>query len=196
MTRDDLIAFEDGLAADFEAGKIAAPLHLAGGNESALIEIFRGIRPNDWVLGSWRSHLHCLLHGVPPDELRAAIHAGRSIALCFPKQNVLCSAIVGGICPIAVGLAWAIKRRGEDRTVHVFVGDMTARSGIFYESQRYAGGHGLPVKWWIEDNGLSVCTDTQTAWGRAPLPLLIDRVRTYTYHLTRPHVGIGKFVSF
>src|SRR5688572_30322155 len=137
MTREDLIAFEDALADDFNKGLIRSPLHLAGGNEDALIEIFKGIRPTDYVLVGWRSHFHCLLHGVPPDELRAAIHAGRSIALCFPKQNVLCSAIVGGICPIAVGLAWAIKRRGEDRTVHVFVGDMTARGGIFHESAHY-----------------------------------------------------------
>lgn len=195
MTRDDLIAFEDALAADFEAGLIRAPLHLAGGNEDALIEIFKGIRPDDWVLGSWRSHLHCLLHGVPPDELRAAIHAGRSIALCFPKQNVLCSAIVGGICPIAVGLAWAIKRRGGRHTVHVFIGDMTAMSGICHESWRYAKGHGLPVKWYIEDNGLSVCTDTVQAWGRGT-PTDRSSVQTYRYDLTRPHVGIGKFVSF
>lgn len=193
MTRDDLIAFEEALAKDFEAGKIAAPLHLAGGNEDALIEIFRGIRPDDYVLGSWRSHYHALLKGVPPDELRAAIHAGRSIALCFPKQRVLCSAIVGGICPIAVGLAWAIKRRGEDRMVHAFIGDMTAMSGVFHESLRYACGHDLPIKWYIEDNGLSVCTDTVQAWG---LNVGGGNVSSYRYLLTRPHVGIGKFVSF
>ena len=74
MTRDDLIAFEDALADDFNRGLIKAPLHLAGGNESALIEIFKGIRPRDYILSQWRSHYHCLLAGVPPDELRAAIN--------------------------------------------------------------------------------------------------------------------------
>lgn len=196
MTRDELIAFEDSLADDFNAGHIKAPLHLAGGNEDALIEIFKGIRPQDYVLSSWRSHFHCLLKGVPPDELSAAIHAGRSIALCFPKHNVLCSAIVGGICPIAVGLAWAIKRRGEDRTVHVFVGDMTAMTGILHESERYVSGHKLPVTWYVEDNGLSVCTDTAMVWGEPrPGPPHIYRY-TYRYQLTRAHVGTGQWVSF
>lgn len=195
MTSDDLIAFEDALADDFAAGLIKAPLHLAGGNEDALLEIFKSIRPDDYVLASWRSHYHCLLKGVPPDELRAAIHAGRSIALCFPKQNVLCSAIVGGICPIAVGLAWAIKRRGEDRKVHVFIGDMTAMAGIFWESRRYASGHDLPIKWWIEDNELSVCTNTMVAWGKESANDF-GNVIAYSYQLTRPHVGIGRFVSF
>ncbi len=194
MTRDQLIAFEDALADEFIDGLIRAPLHLAGGNEDDLIEIFRGIRPQDWVLGSWRSHYHCLLKGVPPDELRSAIHGGRSIALCFPEYNILCSAIVGGICPIAAGLAWAIKQRGEDRAVHVFVGDMTAESGIFYESMKYASRQRLPVHWWVENNGLSVCTDTKEAWGNTTMPLAT--AREYHYHLTRPHVGVGKWVAF
>ncbi len=193
MTRDELIAFENEMAADFEHGLIKSPLHLAGGNEDQLIEIFKNIRPWDWVLCSWRSHYHCLLKGVPRETLRAAIHAGRSIALCFPKYNVLCSAIVGGICPIAVGLAYAIKRQNDDRKVHVFVGDMTEMSGIFHESQRYAFGHELPIVWHIEDNGLSVCTDTQAVWGEARSGVMFS---SYRYHLTRPHVGIGKFVSF
>lgn len=194
MTREDLIAFEDSLADDFNKGRIKAPLHLAGGNEDALIEIFNGIRPQDWVLSSWRAHYHALLKGVPPDELRAAIHAGRSIALTFPEHNILCSAIVGGICPIAVGLAWAIKQRGEDRVVHCFIGDMTATGGIFHESRRYAYGHDLPVRWWIEDNSLSVCTDTAEVWGSGPS--FMSSSQSYRYKLTRPHVGTGKWVAF
>ncbi len=203
MTREDLIAFEDEMAADFEAGRIKAPLHLAGGNEDTLLKIFEDIRSDDYVLVGWRSHYHCLLKGVPPDELRAAIHAGRSIALCFPKQHVLCSAIVGGICPIAVGLAWAIKKNGiawgKDRlrTVHVFVGDMTEMSGIFHESYHYSRGHSLPVIWHVEDNGLSVCTNTREAWGENwPWENKYPPKDRYQYHLTRPHVGIGRFVSF
>lgn len=196
MTREDLIAFEDSLADDFNKGLIKAPLHLAGGNEDALIEIFKGIRPQDWVLSSWRSHYHSLLKGVPPEKVREAVHAGRSIALCFPEHNVLCSAIVGGICPIAVGLAWAIKQRGEDRVVHCFIGDMTSMSGIFWESRRYASGHRFPVKWWIEDNGLSVCTDTKLVWGEDGINDFADPVGIYRYELTRAHVGTGQWVAF
>lgn len=192
MTPEDLISFEDEMAADFNAGKIKAPLHLAGGNETQLIEIFRDIRPDDWVLCSWRSHYHCLLKGVPPAELKAAIHAGRSIALCFPEYKILSSAIVGGICPIATGLGWAIKERGGNERVHVFVGDMTARAGIFHECLQYCDGHNLPVVFCVENNGLSVCTDTGTAWGYGGG---IDW-HEYSYKLTRPHVGTGQWVRF
>ncbi len=168
MTPQDLIDFEDDIAAEFAAGNIKAPVHLNGGNEGQMIEAFRDIGPDDWVLTTWRSHYACLLRGVPPQEVKEAILRGRSIGLCFPKQRILSSAIVGGICPIAVGLAWAIKKKGKSQEkVHVFLGDMSAMSGIYRECQRYCIGHLLPVRWIIEDNGLSVCTDTLEAWGKA-----------------------------
>lgn len=196
MTPADLLAFEADIAAEFNAGKIKAPVHLAGGNEQQLIDIFRNIGPNDWCLTSWRSHYHCLLKGVPPAELKAAIMDGRSIALCFPEHRILSSAIVGGICPIATGLGWAIKeRRGKER-VHAFVGDMTARTGIYHECARYCEGHALPVTFYTEDNGLSVCTGTLDAWGNLVSYQGGCEERSYSYQMTRPHVGTGKWVRF
>lgn len=197
LTAEDLIAFEKDIAAEFEAGQIKAPVHLAGGNEQELIDIFKGIRPNDWILCSWRSHYHALLKGVPRDQLKRAIMEGRSIALCFPEYKMLSSAIVGGICPIATGLGWAIKERGSDDTVHCFIGDMTATTGIYAECVRYCRRHELPVKFYCEDNRMSVSTNTQESWG-----LKGDRHQSkfeeinYRYDLTWPHVGIGKFVRF
>jgi TPP-dependent pyruvate/acetoin dehydrogenase alpha subunit len=193
MRVEDLIAFEDDIAAEFNAGKIKAPVHLAGGNEQQLIEIFRNIGAADWVLCSWRSHYHCLLKGVPPKELKSAIMDGKSIALCFPEHKVLSSAIVGGICPIATGLGWAIKERGGKERVHVFIGDMTAMTGIYRECEQYCEGHSLPVTFYMEDNGLSVCTDTIAAWGEDAGNLGWHR---YEYEMTRPHVGTGQWVRF
>jgi len=188
-----LQAFEKEIEELFAAGKIKAPVHLAGGNERELIEIFKDIKSHDWVLCSWRSHYHCLLRGVPAEKLKEAIVAGHSIALCFPDYRILSSAIVGGICPIAVGLACAIKARKGPERVHCFIGDMTSMSGIFHECWRYCRGHDLPVHWIVEDNGLSVVTDTREVWGeqeKAP------KIEVYSYKMSRPHVGIGKFVVF
>lgn len=187
-----LLKFEADIAKEFNAGSIAAPVHLAAGNEQKLIEIFAGIKPEDWILCSWRSHYHALLKGVPEENVRAAILAGRSIALCFPEYRLLSSAIVGGICPIAVGLGWAIKERDGMENVHVFVGDMTAEGGAYHESSKYAANHNLPVIWHIEDNGQSVCTPTESVWGRKKIP----RSFRYHYDLGRPHVGTGTFVRF
>lgn len=138
-------------------------------------------------------HYASLLKGVPPEVLKKAIMDGRSIGLCFPEYRVLSSAIVGGICPIAMGIAWALKRQGKPGTVWCFIGDMTATSGIFAETARYAMQHALPIQFVIEDNGMSVCTPTREVWGtEQPTPVLTG----YAYELTRPHVGTGRWVSF
>lgn len=194
MEASELLAFEQEMAEEFEAGHIKAPLHLAGGNEEQLIRIFDDrIRPSDWVLTTWRAHYHALLKGVPRGKVKDAILRGRSISLCFPEYRVLSSGIVGGICPIAVGLGWAIKRNDGDEYVYCFVGDMAAETGIYHECSKYAAGHRLPVEFIIEDNGVSVLTDTREVWGET---WNLAEASYYPYVLTRPHVGTGKFVRF
>ena len=200
-TADDLLAFEADIADAFSKGLIKAPVHLGGGNEFELIEIFKTVGPDDYILGGWRSHYHCLLKGIPPAKLKAAILEGRSVGLCFPEHKILCSGIVGGVAPIAVGLAWSLKRLADESpapcpsVVHCFLGDMSAESGIVHESMKYAHAFGLPVRWIIEDNGLSVCTDTQAAWG-LDRPRGHTTINHYRYSLTRPHCGIGRWVRF
>ena len=196
MTRDDLIVFEDDIAAEFNAGKIPYPVHLSDGNEDKLIEVFQHIAETDWICGTWRSHYHCLLKGVPSDILKAAIMDGRSIALCFPEYRILCSALVGGSIPIALGIALGIERDGGDETVHCFLGDMTSYTGIAHECMTYARNHQLPVRWIIENNGLSVCSETDFVWNNFVDWPLDANVVHYGYHSKWPHAGAGERVQF
>lgn len=199
MTREDLIRFETEIADLFNAGKIRAPVHLYDGNEDQMLEIFKEVKPEDWVLCSWRSHYQCLLKGVPPELIRKEILAGHSISLSFPEYRILSSAIVGGILPIAVGVAAGVKRRKEDARVHCFMGEMTAESGIAHECIKYSRNHGLPIRFVVEDNGKSVCTDTREAWAQPVLtyegvkdPILVY----YKYQTKYPHAGAGVRVQF
>jgi pyruvate dehydrogenase E1 component alpha subunit len=191
-----LAAFEEQIAAEFNAGEIPYPVHLESGNEDQLIEIFRDIKPEDWIMGTWRLHLKALLKGVPPDELRAAIHRGESMALQFPEHRVYGSAIAGGIIPIALGVALAIKRRRGNGRVWCFLGDMMSKSGIFHECAKYAGNHALPITWVIEDNGVSVMTPTEKVWGEYNNVPFYRSVRYYRYQSKYPHCGAGKRVQF
>jgi TPP-dependent pyruvate/acetoin dehydrogenase alpha subunit len=199
LTADELISFETEIAETFNAGKIRAPIHLYYGNEAQIIEIFRDVKPEDWVFCSWRSHYQCLLKGVPRAELRAEIVAGRSMSLCFPKYRIVSSAIVTGILPIAVGAAMGLKRSGEQARVHCFAGDMTAETGIFHECLKYSTNHELPIRFIIEDNGKSVCTNTRETWNQPVLtyentehPLVVY----YKYQSKYPHAGAGVRVQF
>jgi len=197
MTAQELIDFEAEIAELFNAGKIRSVIHLYSGGEEPLIRIFEDIRPNDWVLCSWRSHYQCLLKGVPKDELKQKIVAGYSIALCFPLYRIISSGIFGGVLPIAVGLAMSIKRTGEDSVIHVFSGDMTAESGIFHECVKYSEGHDLPIRFHIENNKISVCTNTEEVWGLGPYVNWEQKTDEFSYKSGRyPHSGAGKRVEF
>jgi TPP-dependent pyruvate/acetoin dehydrogenase alpha subunit len=196
VTKEELIAFESDIAAEFNAGRIRAPVHLYDGNEDVMIEIFKHVKPQDWICCSWRSHYQCLLKGVPPAELKEAIMDGRSIALCFPEHRIVSSAIVGGIIPIAVGLAMGVKVDGGDETVWCFVGDMTVETGIFHECFKYVCNWCLPVRFICEDNRKSVCTDTRAVWNSNGPPKLRLNDHVYEYEPKYPHSGAGKRVEF
>ena len=199
FTADELISFEEDIAKEFNAAKINAPVHLYYGNEEQMISIFSEVNHDDWVLCSWRSHYQCLLKGVPQAEVKKEIMAGRSISLCFPEHRIFSSAIVTGILPIAVGLGMSIKRNGGANQVHVFIGEMTSETGIAHECIKYATNHDLPVRFIIEDNGKSVCTDTRVVWNTKILTYEKSqpaKVVYYKYETKYPHAGAGKRVQF
>ena len=196
---NDLIRFEDEIANLFNQAKIKAPVHLYYGNEKNIIKVFKKIKKNDWVFCSWRSHYQCLLKGVPQNEIKKEILKGKSISLCFPKYNIYSSAIVGGAIPIALGVALSLKLNKKKSKVYCFVGDMTSETGIMHESLKYAENFNLPIKFIIEDNNLSVCTDTRKTWNTKRLTLENKKTKFLSYYKYKnkyPHAGAGKRVQF
>lgn len=197
MNKEQLIAFEDRVKGAFESGFIKAPIHLSDGNEDNLIEIFKQIKSTDWVFSTWRSHYHGLLHGIDPEWLFNEIMNGRSITIHNPEHKFFTSAIVGGIVPIAVGVALAIKLKKSENHVWCFIGDMAAETGIFHEGLKYATRNRLPITFIIEDNGFSVSTPTQVSWGTEEDFSTSDKhVIRYKYDKCYPHVGSGVWITF
>ena len=200
MNKKELILFEEEIADLFNKGKIRAPVHLYQGNEDKIIEFFKRVNKNDWIFCSWRSHYQCLLKGVPKDEIKKEIMEGRSISLCFPKQKIYSSALVGGSLPIAVGTAMSLKIKKENNTmVYCFMGEMTSETGIAHECIKYSINLDLPIHFIIEDNEKSVCTDTRSTWKLKKLTYegKNDKFITfYSYKSKWPHAGAGKRIQF
>ncbi len=200
MNKKDLINFEEEIASLFNQGKIRAPVHLYQGNEDKIIEIFKKINKQDWVFCSWRSHYQCLLKGVPKEEVKNEILSGRSISLCFPEYKIYSSALVGGSIPIAVGTAMSLKLKKEKSAmVYCFMGEMTSETGIAHECIKYSRNFDLPIHFVIEDNSLSVCTDTRKTWQQKNLSFEGSNdkfVTFYSYKSKWPHAGAGKRIQF
>lgn len=220
MSADDLIEFEKKIADLWEAGKINAPIHLSGGNESQLIEIFKEIKKEDYVFSSHRNHYHALLHGVDDKTLMDEILGkpegrcrgrARSMGFIDTSRNFYSSAIVGGCCAIAVGVAWSLKQQldndplsidenAKKRHVWCFIGDSVLDGGHFWEALQYAEGYNLPLTFILEDNNRATCTETKYRCGlNLGLREIIKghpNVRWYPYEATHKHVGTTKYVQF
>lgn len=207
MKAQDLKDFEKEIADIYAAGHIRYPVHLRASvdnqYENNMIKIFEEIKPEDYVFSYWASHAHCLLKGVPRQELKDSIIAGNSIALCFPEHNIYCSGIVGSLLGVAVGTAYALMKQGSKAKVWHFCGDMTANNGNFYEAVKYAWNAVLPIEFVIEDNGISVLSNTEQVWGESGKEVYeylnmnyIMKLRYFKYKNSYPHSGLKERVKF
>jgi len=198
LTKEQLVDFETDIANCFNSAMIKAPIHLYDGNEEQMINIFKNVNPEDWIFTTWRSHYQCLLKGVPQEQVKQDILKGKSITLCYPEYNVYSSAIVTGNIPIATGVALDIKRKGENNHVWCFVGDMTSETGTFFENWKYAVNHDLPITYVIENNGKSVCTETNKVWNNDELYFAKEtrKIIYYEYQTKYPHAGAGQRIQF
>lgn len=206
ITKQELIDFETEIGERFNNKEIRAPIHLYRGNEDQIMRVFECVNTkNDWVCATWRNHYQGLLKGIPPNVLRERIIAGKSMVMNLPDYKFICSSIVGGIPSIATGLALAAKLRDTDEHVWCWAGDMSAATGAWSESYRYALAQNLPITFIVEDNDLSVETPTASVWGNKKWYLpeepgdwyVGDHLIYYKYKNTQyPHAGAGRRVQF
>jgi pyruvate dehydrogenase E1 component alpha subunit len=83
--------------------------------------------------------------------------------------------------------------------VWCFIGDMTSETGIAQTAIRYSEKHKLPITFVIEDNGISVLTQTRSVWNSQSLRYEENNssvVRSYQYKSKYPHAGAGVRVQF
>jgi hypothetical protein len=84
---------------------------------------------------------------------------------------------------------------------------MSFLTGIASESIRYSLHHDLPITWVVEDNGVSVGTDTKEVWNSETkrwFEVYQDMAKDcknfamayYKFQMTYPHSGTGVFVEF
>ena len=194
MNKKKLIEFENRIKKIYEKGRIKSPIHLSGNNEEQLIKIFKKIGKSDWVFSSWRNHYHALLKGISPKWLEKEIINGRSMGINNLKKKFYSSAIVGGIIPIAMGVAKSIKLMKKKNKVWVFIGDMTYETGIFHECYKYCKNFNLPIKFIVEDNNMSTNSPTDLTWkkkSKKPKDIIY-----YKYKRKFPHHGTGNWILF
>jgi 2-oxoisovalerate dehydrogenase E1 component len=163
-------AFESSLLELFRQGLLAGTVHTCIGQEFCAAALHPHLIPGvDAFFATHRGHGHYLAHGGPPAALLAEL-MGRDGALCLGRggtQNLLykrffSAGIQGGSAPIAVGYAWAARRRGENAVAVAQIGDGTFGEGTLYEAFTFAAWLRAPVLFLVEANGWAQSTDVRT----------------------------------
>jgi pyruvate dehydrogenase E1 component alpha subunit len=155
--------FEEEANRQTNLGNIVGTLHMYCGEEAVAVGVCANLRDDDYVLGTHRSHGHCIAKGAQSDKMMAELFGkatgtcrgkGGSMHVADFKLNMLgANGIVGaGIGP-TTGTALASKIRGTDQVSVCFFGDGAAARGTFHEAIAMGSLWQLPVVYVCENNG-------------------------------------------
>jgi len=161
--------FEESCAEQYTKGHITGFLHLYSGQEAVAVGATAGLHSEDYILSAYREHAQAIVRGAEPRRVMAELFGkatgickgkGGSMHLFDPSLNFMGGyAIVGGQFPIAVGLAFAARYRGDDRIAACFFGDGAVNQGTFHESLNWARLWELPVLFICENNFYGIGTE-------------------------------------
>ncbi len=160
--------FEERAAQMYQQGKFGGFCHLYNGQEAVVVGAEHALRPEDYFMTAYRDHAHGLVRGISPEAGFAELLGkstgcvggkGGSMHFFNVEQNFMGGwGIVGGHIPLAAGLAFAAKYRGEDRISMVFLGDGAMPQGVVFESFNMAALWDLPLLVVIENNEYAMGT--------------------------------------
>lgn len=165
--------FEERCAEAYALGKIGGFCHLYIGQEACGTGAISALRPDDYVITTYRDHGQALARGISARAVMAELFGrrdgcargkGGSMHLFDSHVNFLGGhGIVGGHVPLATGVGFAIKYRGGDQVCVCFMGESVVNTGAFHEALNMAGLWKLPVVYIIENNRYGMGTALERA---------------------------------
>ena len=159
--------FEEQSRREADAGKLRG-MHSSIGQEAVPTGICAHLRDDDYVLGTHRSHHHCIAKGVDLNEMMAEL-LGKSTGTNKGKGGTMhiadinkgmlgANGVVGSNIPVATGVGLSAKVRGTDQVSVVFFGDGASSQGVLHESMNLASVWKLPVLFVCENNRYAEAT--------------------------------------
>ena len=164
--------FEEQSRREADAGKLRG-MHSSIGQEAVPTGICAHLRDDDYVLGTHRSHHHCIAKGVDLNEMMAELLGkatgtnkgkGGTMHIADINKGMLgANGVVGSNIPVATGVALSAKVRGSDQVSVVFFGDGASSQGSLHESMNIASIWKLPILFVCENNRYAESTPFEYA---------------------------------
>ena len=153
--------FEEQSRREADAGKLRG-MHSSIGQEAVPTGICAHLDENDYVLGTHRSHHHCIAKGLDLNQMMAELLGkstgtgkgkGGTMHIADIERGMLgANGVVGSNIPVATGVALTAKVKGTNQVSVVFFGDGASSQGVLHESMNLAGIWKLPVIFVCENN--------------------------------------------
>ncbi|MHC5022262.1 MAG: pyruvate dehydrogenase (acetyl-transferring) E1 component subunit alpha, partial [Planctomycetota bacterium] len=176
--------FEEESARAYSKGKIGGFLHLYIGQESVAVGASAALQPGDYTITTYRDHGLALARGTTSKAAMAELFGkvtGCSKGLggsmhFFDAEHAMYGGhgIVGGHLPLAAGMAFASKYRGEDRVTMVFYGEGASSIGAVHEAMSLAALWKLPIVFVCENNQYAMGTSLARSMAMTDISLRAD----------------------
>lgn len=159
---------EEEIRRYYPEDEMKTPMHMSMGEEAIVVGVCQALKPEDQVFGTYRSHALYLSKSGETDKFFAEMYGkmtggakgkAGSMHLSYPEVGLMgTSAIVASSIPVALGAAFANKRKNNGKLVAVFFGDGAIDEGNFWESLNVACLMKIPILFICEDNGFAMHT--------------------------------------
>jgi pyruvate dehydrogenase E1 component alpha subunit len=154
--------FEEEAGRQYQQAKAGGFLHLAIGEEATIVGTTSVMRPDDYLIGTYRTHGHAIARGTDPNRVMAELFGredgcsrGRGGSMhIFDLEHRFMGGygIVGGNLPLAAGLALSSEYKETDEVTVCMFGDGASNAGNFGETMNLAALWRLPVVFLVENN--------------------------------------------
>jgi len=163
-------AFETRVLELFGQGNLHGTTHCCIGQEIVAVSVCSQLSKQDIVVSNHRGHGHYIAKTGDVRGLMAELMGrpdgicggrGGSQHLCNAEHNFYSNGVLGNMIPVAVGMAFAEKRKNSGARVVAFLGDGALGQGVVYEAFNLAALYALPILFVIEHNGIAQSTRTR-----------------------------------
>ena len=154
--------FEEEAGRQYQRAKAGGFLHLAIGEEATIVGTTAAMEPEDYLIGTYRTHGHAIARGTEPKHVMAELFGrvdgtsggrGGSMHVFDGERRFMGGyGIVGGNLPLAAGLALASDYKGTDEVTVCMFGDGASNTGNFGETMNLAALWRLPIVFILENN--------------------------------------------
>jgi pyruvate dehydrogenase E1 component alpha subunit len=201
---------EEESARGYAEGKIGGFLHLYIGQEAVAVGAVAALKPEDYVITTYRDHGIALAKGMTARSLLAELFGkstgcskglGGSMHMFDREHHMLGGyGIVGGHIPLAAGVAFASKYRQDGRVTLCFFGDGAISIGGFHEGLSLAALWKLPIVFICENNEYSMGTPLSRSMSVEDVSLKalgygMDRDRFFASDVLEVEQRIGEAVK-